>query len=176
MMRITHTHMKLRVYTYKEGFLARVAHDLCLELGEFDVQVQGDTITAEFALESLSPLGAIVSGALDPTALSASDLAEIKKTLQREVLEVKRFARARFTGRYTATGDSLAISGELELHGRKRPLSFAALRQGQVVRGEALLTPSDYGIAPYRALMGALKLKDRVRVTFELDEAAVSRP
>jgi len=43
---------------------------------------------------------------------------------------------------------------------------------GDALRCEIELKPSDFGIAPYRALGGALKVQDRVRVVLTLDPPA----
>jgi hypothetical protein len=170
---MTYTRSKMHAFTYKEGLLSRIAHDLTIEVTRFWLRMSEQMISAEFDLKSLSPLGAMVSGKFDPRVLAADDLAEIKKTMQREVLEVERYPRGIFTGIYAELDDRLDVKGELELHGRKRPLAFTAVRSEGLVRGELELKPSEFGIAPYRAMLGTLRLQDRVRVRFELDEAEI---
>ena len=59
------------------------------------------------------------------------------------------------------------VRGELELLGKTAPVSFT-LQTGDDGRltGSARLTQSDWGIKPYSALFGALKVADEVEVEF----------
>ena len=120
---------QLRAYTYKEGLLSRVGHDLVHELRSFSLTIREQRIHAEFDTSSLHPLGAIAHGKLDTQALSAGELAEIRKTTQREVLHSDRHPQARFDGSYESRDGSFEVTGELELNGRRRPLAFQAREQ-----------------------------------------------
>jgi polyisoprenoid-binding protein YceI len=65
-------------------------------------------------------------------------------------------------------GGRLDIDGELTLSGTTRPLT-AALRvepDGRV-HGTIPVTQSEWGIKPYRGLMGALKVRDDVEIVLE---------
>ena len=58
------------------------------------------------------------------------------------------------------------MRGELELAGTKRPASFEleAAADGRV-HGTLPLTQSEWGIRPYRGMMGALKVRDTIEVS-----------
>ena len=61
------------------------------------------------------------------------------------------------------------MRGELELAGTRRPASFelTAAADGRV-RGTLPVTQSEWGIKPYRGMMGALKVRDTVEVVLDV--------
>ena len=60
------------------------------------------------------------------------------------------------------------VEGELELAGERRPISFE-LATGEDGRftGSATVKQSDWGMKPYTALFGTLKVADEVDVAFD---------
>ena len=63
--------------------------------------------------------------------------------------------------------------------GVTRPLTAQlTVEDGGSIRGTIPLRQSDWGIKPYRGLMGALKVRDEVTVAIEasLDRFAAGRP
>ncbi len=173
---MTYTRSSLYAYTYKEGVLSRVAHDLRIALPGFAVAATGDSVDISFDLTLARPEGAMVSGRLAANELDAKDLSEISRTIQGEVLHTKRFPRARFVGAIERSGAKMIVRGKLELHGKERELAFEARLEGERLVGEFELQPSDFGITPYRALLGALRLQDRVRIAFSLDPTELAQP
>lgn len=158
----------LRIWTYKDPstVLARFAHDLCFELTDLELSVRQDGERLEVALR-LAPRGLRLLGSAQGEALTPvkpKDQTEIERTARDAVLEVGRHPEVRFEG----AGPAAAIQGTLHLHGQARPLTVACAQVDGRWRGEALLTPSAWGIKPYRAFLGALKLADRVRVTWDV--------
>lgn len=161
---------RVQVFTYKDGLLARLAHDLQIECRQFEIERRGATITGRFALGSLRVDGAVERGRLAAGVLSDSDRRKIAQTMVDDVLELRRFGEAVFTGTVGGAAAGLRIQGSLALHGRTATVApFAITRRGALWTAEVTLVPSRWGIAPYRALAGALKLQDRVTVRIELD-------
>lgn len=153
-----------RVYTFKDGLLSRVAHDLQLTLARFEVTVDGDQVTGTFWPDSLSVDGSMVDGRLQPDGLRDKDRREIQGNITDKILNAKRFPNARLSA--TRTGDLL--TGTLELAGRSAPVRIELRGAAGRVQGEVELVPTRWGIAPFKALLGAIKLQDRVRVVFDL--------
>lgn len=109
------------------------------------------------------------TGGLKP--LTGADRAEIKKTLQGKALlhtaehPVITFRSTRITG----TPESFEITGDLTIKDRTHPVTVHAKSAGdRALRGWATVTQSAWGIKPYAAFMGALRLADEVRVEFEV--------
>lgn len=160
--------VECRVFTFKEGALSAIAHDLELAVGRCAIDVTDAlAIDARFALDSLRVLHAVKDGR--PTSsLGESDKRKIERTLADEVLEVRRHPEARFAGRAEAVGDAFLITGELTLHGRTRAISTTTRVVDGRQRLELTLHQPDYGITPYRAMLGTLKVRADVRVTIAL--------
>ena len=160
----------ISVFTFKDGLLARAAHDLALRLDRFEIALDGENLTATLPLEALAVIGPVERGAIRADQFDAARRGEVERTMHAEVLHSDRHAAARFTGKAAATADGFAVAGALELAGRSAPLSFAVRRDGDVYRARFDLQPSRWGIAPYKAMLGAIKLKDNVRVELALEE------
>lgn len=171
------TPAKIQVFTYKDGLLARLAHDLRLSLARFEITREGDEIRGRFWPGSLTVDGAVGRGGeLDTRALSASDRSKIAGNIAEHVLDLARFPEASFAGKLAAgeqAGEQAAdgahtLVGTLTLVGRAVPLRVCVRAAGGRLVAEVPLVPSRWGIAPYRALAGAIKLQDRVLVTLDL--------
>ncbi len=158
----------IRVFTFKEGLLSRIAHDLQLSLGDFALELSAGGIKGSCQMDTLRVQGAVVRGRLDPSVLSAGDRSKIERSMREEVLRSARFPTARLEARLTDLGQGrFHVAGELELAGRSARLE-AELRAGERITGRFPLQPSRWGIKPFRALGGALKIEDRVEVEVNL--------
>ncbi|MCC6215412.1 MAG: YceI family protein [Polyangiaceae bacterium] len=157
--------------TRRRGLLARVGHDLLLRVESFEVRLEGDRVTAHADAASLRVTGAIdAAERVDTAALGARDRADIEKNLNRDVLGSARWPRISYEGTWDRGPGR--VTGELTLCGERHPLELAV----RVLDGRALarveLTPSRWGIRPYRALLGALEVEDRVTLRIDLRAAA----
>ena len=158
----------IHLFTYKEGMLSAMAHDLRLTVNKFRIQVDGERFDATFFPESIGVDGAVRDGQIDARALDEKDKAKIRATMQAEVLKTSQFGRVTYSGTLSHEGVVAVARGQLELAGKKAPLDVHIRRTSAGLRGEVEIVPTRWGIKPYKALGGALKLQDRVRVTFEL--------
>lgn len=155
----------IHVYTFKDGLLARLAHDLQLTLERFEIHREGAAVTGRFWPASLRVDGVMrKDGALDTATLSAADRTKIAGNMADEILHLDRHPEARFAG---ATHGTM-IEGELTLVGVSRPVRAEVQASGGRLRAEFTLVPSRWGIPPYKALAGAIRLQDRVLVRVDL--------
>lgn len=165
------------IYTFKEGLLSAVAHDLELRVRRFSVEVSapGEGPTPLFArldAGSLRVVTALAHGR-PHAALGEADTRNIERTIVAEVLEARRFPEIRYSARaITGQGGHRRIEGTLSLHGRDRALALQAVREGESWRVEATLHQPDFGIKPYSAMLGTLKIKPDVRVVLTLPAEA----
>lgn len=81
------------------------------------------------------------------------------------MLDVRRHPAITFASGRVA-GD--AIEGDLTIMGRVKPVRVRAELEGDRVRGGATVTQSRWGIKPYSAFFGALRLADDVEVEFDI--------
>ena len=159
------------MFTFKEGLLAAVAHDLQFTLEKFDITLDGEVVTGEFQLKSLSLDGPVENGVVKPDQYDAGKRADVHKAMNEDILHTDQHPTAKFTGKAVPQGDGYNVSGELELAGKKAPLAFAVTKQGGEYRGELEIKPSDWGVAQYKAMLGAIRLKDQVKIALALTDA-----
>lgn len=164
----------VRVFTFKEGLLSRVAHDLRLSTTALTIAQQGADISATVDPHSLIVDGVMHGSRLDPRGLGGRDRAKVLQTMRGEVLAVERHPPPRFEGTVEIVGAAIRARGRLRLAGVERPLTIDARRAGGRITASVSLRPSDHGIRPYKALAGAIRLQDRVRIELDLDADAIA--
>ncbi len=169
MPRFDATTAQCHVFTFKEGALSALAHDLELEVGRFVIEVGPDqAVEARFEAGSVRVLHAIKDGR--PSEMSAGDKRKIEGNIADDVLASRRHPEIRFTaGKVTPSGDGFVLAGELTLHGKTRPLEVRtrAAEGGKQV-AEITLHQPDFGIKPFSAMLGTLKIKPDVKVRVTL--------
>jgi polyisoprenoid-binding protein YceI len=74
------------------------------------------------------------------------------------------------------SGDKATIKGTLTLAGRSKALTVEARRDGARWVSEVVLHQPDFGVKPYTAMLGTLKIKPdvRVRVSLPADRIALN--
>jgi polyisoprenoid-binding protein YceI len=107
-----------------------------------------------------------------PTDISTADAGKMRDNLRSaEVLDVGRFPFVDLEGRYTGTLEGGRLQGHLTVRGVPRPLSMdiVVVREGEgrTAKGTWSGRLTDLGIKPFKALMGALRLEDWVRIRLE---------
>lgn len=157
----------IEVFSFKEGLFSAAGHDLALAAERFTLEVSDDerSVRASIEAASLRVVTAMRHGRAQAGALTAHDRASIERSLHGEILEAHRFPEVRFES--TAIEPQL-VRGTLTLHGTTRALSFPWRLEGDHRVAEVDLDQREFGIAPFKALMGALKVKPHVRVRVRL--------
>jgi polyisoprenoid-binding protein YceI len=156
------------VFTFKEGLLSKIAHDLEIQVARFSLQIDDTTsaVSAEFDARSLRVVDAVKDGRRDPHALSEADKQKIAGQIVADVLHANQHPVVRFasTSVTRLDGGGYDIAGNLTLHGVTRPISTRTrLENGRQV-AEILIHQPDFGIKPFTAMLGTLKVKPGVRV------------
>jgi polyisoprenoid-binding protein YceI len=163
---------QLLVKVFREGVAARVGHDLVLEArswtGKAAVGASPAASTLEVTVDvaSLTVLDAV--GGTRP--LSRSDRGDIKRNLEEKILDVRRFPTVSFasTGVIWSGDSELTLNGDLSIMGTSRPVAMRMRIGGGRARGSLTVTQTHWGIKPFSALMGALKVRDAVEVTLDV--------
>lgn len=163
---------RLLVKVFREGVAAMVGHDLVFEARSWHAKVVvepdpgSSTLEASVDVASLSIVDAI--GGAKP--LSRSDHADIKKNIEEKILSTRSFPSITFQSTGVSwDGDTKAtVSGDLSVIGAIRPVDIALQLSGGQARASFTVVQSRWGIKPFKALMGALKVRDAVEVTLEL--------
>lgn len=160
----------IRIFTFKRGILSKMAHDLRIRVEGFEIRPgepgpDGAAVEADFVPERFVVEGPIKHGHLDESGLSPADKREIATTMRDKILAS---APVRFRGTARESADAYSVDGTLTMAGRDGSVVFKLARQGDRLLGEVELEPSRWGIQPYKAMLGAIQLQDRVRVDFDL--------
>ncbi|HEX4212313.1 MAG TPA: YceI family protein [Candidatus Dormibacteraeota bacterium] len=164
----------LTLYTKREGFGSSAGHDLTIVATAWSgVARQED---GRISLEvSVDPSGlSVKEGHGGARALTDSDRRDIERNLREKVLETGSNPRIDFRSSEVTTLDDaddrlrLSVSGTLELHGQQQPLKVDVDihrgDEGLMVLSSATIVQTRWGIRPYRAFMGALKVADAIDV------------
>ena len=154
----------LSVQTRRGGAAAKAGHDLLLHVtaweGTLTIGDDGAPAAAELSADATSLR--VQKGTGGMKALDDEDKANIHQTIDDEVLE-----RCDIAFR-SASVDGGWADGELTLGDRTRPLSVAlAVADDGTVTATATVKQSDWGLKPYSALFGTLKVLDEVEVALE---------
>lgn len=156
----------IHAYTFKEGLLSKLAHDLRFTLTRFSISARGSEIVGRFSLGSLRVDGVMRSGRLERNELSQSDREKIQETMK-DVVHAAEHAEAKLTARLLTATAPFVIDGQLTLRGETHPIQLRLDREADRLLGTITIVPSQWGIKPYRALGGTLKLQDKVRLTID---------
>ncbi|MEH0844850.1 YceI family protein [Micromonospora sp. CPCC 205711] len=158
--------------TGRKGVGSTVGHDLTIEVTDWAVELKvpetgpaDATATARIDLGSL----AVREGKGGVVPLTDKDRGEIEKDARR-TLDVERHPTATFQStRVVTDGGTATISGTLTLHGVTAPIDVEVreLTPDQY-RATTVVTQSAYGIKPYSAFLGALKVRDDVEVEIDV--------
>jgi polyisoprenoid-binding protein YceI len=103
--------------------------------------------------------------------VSDKDCGEIQQTmLGPKVLDSERFPEIRFRSTRVEhiTDRKWLVHGELNLHGQTRPVSVDVAEQNGHYRGTAELKQKDFGIIPISLGGGTIKVKNELRVQFDI--------
>ena len=161
-------HSGLKVRVFKTGFFSAFAHN-----HEIDAPIsQGAVDTSERASVELS-VDARKLRVGDPE-VSEKDRGDIQKTmLGAEVLDSERFPEIVFksTAVEPNGADRWMVRGDLTLHGQTRPVAVEVSYRAGHYTGQATLKQTEFGIKPVSVAGGTVKVKDAVRVEFDIQVA-----
>jgi hypothetical protein len=159
----------VKVFIFKApNLMSRFAHDLELHNdlidGTVEIEDDGANVEATVDLWNLRVIERL---------LSAKDRAEAERLMRTKILKRRNVGKARFKGRLAPEGGRPVAHGELSLVGGRRrrvalPFEIVSVEEGGFrasLRHELMQT--DYGIRPFTAMMGLLKLQDRMVVEIE---------
>jgi polyisoprenoid-binding protein YceI len=155
------------VFTFKEGLLSPIAHDLKIRVTSFAIEVDeaGRSVKATFDATSLRVVCAQKDGIDEAGLLGDADRRKIESNILNDVLHAGRHPEARFESTRVEERDGgYRVEGRLTLHGRERPIACQVKRQGDRLVGEIRLDQPEFGIKPYTAAFGTLRVQAAVTV------------
>jgi polyisoprenoid-binding protein YceI len=163
----------LLIKTSRSGLGRRAGHDLILEVTRWSGQASVDpaepansTVSAEIEVGSVE----VREGTGGVLPLSGSDRDEIVKNIREKVLHTSAHPVITFRStRVQGTSEVFTVEGDLTIMGRTRPVTVSGRVSGDRLTGGATVVQSQWGIKPYSALFGQLKVADPVEIEFDLE-------
>lgn len=160
---VNRSSMKIRVF--KSGAFAAFAHD-----HEIEAPIAGGTIDASAHASVQLRVDSRKMKVLDPE-MSADKRADIQHTMQSAaVLDAEKFPEITYQSTsVTGRGEGhWEVHGDLTLHGKKQPVVVEVSLESGHYRGTASIKQSDFSIEPIRIAGGTVKVKDELKVEFDI--------
>jgi polyisoprenoid-binding protein YceI len=154
----------LAVHTKRGGAAAKAGHDLELHVTAWEGTLDLDAGTAELSADATSLR--VEKGEGGMQKLADEDKDSIRQTIDDDVL-LKQNISFRSTVVEPAGDGRYRVEGELTLAGSTQPLSFDLVIGDGAVSGRATITQTRWGMKPFSALFGTLKVLDEVEVTLQ---------
>jgi hypothetical protein len=155
----------LTIYAYKSGLFSAFADDHVIR-----APIASGRVSEEGTLAVELAVNAAQMTVLDPT-LPTDKRAEVQARMRGpEVLDSTRYPDIRFASTDIAPDGAgqWRVSGDLTLHGMLRPLTFTVTRRDGHYRGAVVIRQRDFGIQPISIVGGTVKVKDELRVEFDI--------
>ncbi len=162
------------VFTFREGLLAAFGHDLRINVTSFTIEIDKNPpgIRAAFDAGSLRADCAMEGGLPRPDLLSDKDRREIDDNIIKGVLEAGKYEEIRFVSSNIGKKEpGYQVEGELVLHSATRRISFAASKEEAYYVSDVRLHLPDFGIKPFSAAWGTMRVKPDVLVRVRLPAA-----
>jgi len=158
----------LTVRTSRSGAAAKAGHDLLIEVTSWRATLDLDGGEPAVTLTADARSLRVREGSGGMSALDDDDRANIEQTIDDEVLRGGAIEFRSTRVETSADGAALRVEGDLDLLGTRRPVAFdlTAGDDGRLT-GRARLRQTDFGLKPYSALFGTLKVADEVEVAVD---------
>jgi polyisoprenoid-binding protein YceI len=174
---------RITLRTFRDGLVAQAGHDLTIEAARWSGELVVAPDLTPASLSVTVDLGALVvragTGGIKP--LTDRDKREIAVSA-RKVLSTDRYPEATFTATSFEPGPDSSggtIVGTLALAGRSQPQRLQVTLAGPGhYRAVTTIRQTSFGIKPYSAFLGSLKVADAVEfeAVLDLSQAAEKEP
>lgn len=163
------------VATKSAGVLGGLAHDHVIRAARFTGRIVYD----KDAPERSSVVIEVDARSLEVVdkGISADDRREIAKTMHEEVLRTHAHRTLKFVSKKVRAGSGgLEVTGELTLAGETKEVEVAVAVDADAgalsARGSFSFLQTRFGIEPYSAGLGTIKVADAVRLSFAVKAKA----
>jgi len=166
---------RFTVRAFATGIMSAMGHDPTIGIRDFSGEMTFDPEKVKASTFQLSIKSSSLSVQDD---ISDKDRREMERLMNEQVLEVSQFPLIRYQApsisvtKMEGTLYSATLDGRLTFHGVTRNESVTArvALVGTMLRasGEFSLSQSNYGIKPVSVAGGALRLKDELKLSFEI--------
>jgi len=160
----------LKIRVFKSGAFSAFAHDHEIEAPIAEGKIDEGKIDSSANASVQLRVDARKMRVLDPE-IAPDKRAEIQQTMQSaKVLDVEHFPEISYQSTtVTSKGNAhWEVHGTLSLHGKKEPVAVEVSLQDGHYRGSASIKQSAFGIEPIRIAGGTVKVKDELKIEFDI--------
>jgi polyisoprenoid-binding protein YceI len=152
------------IHVFKSGLFSGFAHNhiVVAPLGGASMDPEGLKAEVSFTAKDMR--------VMDPD-VSDKDRAEIQSTmLGPKVLYAEKYPEIRFkSSKIEQTSpEHYRVTGTLDLHGTRKPISFEVAGTPEHYHGATKLKQSDFCIQPISLFGGSVKVKDELELEFDV--------
>ena len=152
---------------------AKLAHDLILTPTQWSgtMNVDADNPAASSASLTIDARSIeIVEAVGGMKSLSDKDRRDIAKNIDDKVLETGKHPQLTFESTSVSGSEpNFTAAGNMTIRGTTRPVNVALNVNGSQVTAKTSISQKDFGIKPFSAMMGAIKLRDDVDFELTVD-------
>jgi polyisoprenoid-binding protein YceI len=152
---------------------AKLAHDLILSPSQWSgtMNVDADNPAASSASLSIDARSIQILEAVGGMkSLSDKDRRDIGKNIDEKVLDTSKFPTLTFESTSVSGSEpNFNVAGNMTIKGTTRPVNVALNVNGSQVSARTSISQKDFGIKPFSAMMGAIKLRDDVEFELTVD-------
>ena len=160
----------LTVQTGRGGAAAKAGHDLTMLVTAWEATLEGADDAEATSMELTADASSlrVQKGTGGMQTLGDDDKDNIHQTLDDEVLERQDIVFRSTEVKAASDGGGLSVQGDLTLAGATHPIEFdLAVGDDGTLSATAVVTQTRWGMKPYSALFGALKVLDDVEVSLD---------
>ncbi len=160
----------LSVRTGRRGAAAKAGHDLVIDVTSWEASLEVGEDPAHTSMELAADATSlrVLEGTGGMKPLVDDDKANIHQSIDDEVLKRQdiTFRSTRVQG--APDGGQMSVRGHLTLRGKAQPVEFdLAFGDDGTLSATAVVKQTAWGMKPYSAMYGALKVKDDVEVVLD---------
>ncbi len=152
---------------------AKLAHDLILSPSKWSgtLTVDADNPAGSSASVTVDSKSIeIVEAVGGMKALSDKDRKDIAKNIDDKVLQTGKFPELTFESTsVSGSAPDFNVAGNMTITGTTRPVNVALAVDGAHVTAKTSISQKDFGIKPFSAMLGAIKLRDDVDFELTVD-------
>jgi polyisoprenoid-binding protein YceI len=159
----------LAVHTKRTGAAAKAGHDLVMHVTSWEatLELAAEAESTSMELDADATSLRVQKGTGGIQALGDEDKASIHQTIDDEVLK-RHDITFRSSSVQEAAGGLLRVAGDLTIVNTSHPVEFdLSVGDDGTLAATAVVRQSVWGMKPYSALFGALKVHDDVEVALD---------
>jgi hypothetical protein len=160
----------LTVQTGRGGAAAKAGHDLTMLVTTWAATIDAGEDPESTGMELIADASSlrVQKGTGGMQALGDDDMDNIHQTIDDEVLKRHEIVFRSTEVKAASDGGGLSVQGDLTLAGATLPIEFdLAVGDDGTLSATAVVTQTRWGMKPYSALFGALKVLDDVEVSLD---------